>query len=234
MAERGGLLTRAVHESGLRPAATRAVAQLLCYIALGLLLGYCSATPYRYVAPGAAVLKLSFDHAGAHVTACRRRSPAELAALAPNMRQVAQCPRARVAVRVELDLDGQPLYGADLPPAGLAKDGESSIYQRFTLRAGKHRLAMRLRDSRRRAGFDYAREIAVELAPGGVFVIDFNAKAGGFQFPIAAPLRSAPAQEANPAGGTDRRVAAPPQAAIGTLGAMRIALARGHRSDLSR
>lgn len=189
MAERATAL-RGVADSARSPLAPkRIIAQVLCYALFGLLVGYFADSPaYRYLAPNSAVVKLSFNHAGAHVTACRRRTATELAALAPNMRQLTQCPRARVPVRVELDLDGRRLYEAELPPGGLAKDGESSVYQRFTLPVGKHRMVMRLRDSRRKSGFDYVREVAVDLAPGELFVIDFNARAGGFQFPAGKPV----------------------------------------------
>jgi|GEM_PF-550721 len=209
MAERTTALYGVADSARAPFAPKRIIAQVLCYALFGLLVGYFADSPaYRHLAPNSAVVKLSFNHAGAHVTACRRRTPTELAALAPNMRQLTQCPRARVPLRVELDLDGRRLYAAELPPGGLAKDGESSVYQRFTLPAGKHRLVMRLRDSRRKSGFDYVRKVAVDLTPGELFVIDFNPQAGGFQFPAGKPLAAVGRGSLQPVDPVGKNVAA--------------------------
>ena len=49
----------------------------------------------------------------------------------------------------------------------------------FPCTAGEHRLAIRLNDDARTAGFNYRREETVSLKPGKVLVIDFNQEAGG-------------------------------------------------------
>ena len=103
----------------------RAFAQLALYAGFAVVVATFSAyPPYARVDPGNAVVKLSFSHAGAHREACRTLSSQELAALAPNMRSGVDCPRERVPVTVELDIDGERVYHAALPPSGLAGDGQ--------------------------------------------------------------------------------------------------------------
>ncbi len=157
--------------------------QFITYVLFALLIGYFSAAPaYVHVDPRKAVIKLSFSHAGASKQECRRLSPDEIARLAPNMRRPLDCPRERVPLFIELEMDGHPLYRASLPPSGLAGDGSASVYQRFTVEAGRHELTARLRDSRRTEGFDYEGRAEVVLGPEQNFVIDFRAETGGFIF----------------------------------------------------
>ena len=47
---------------------------------------------------------------------------------------------------------------------------------------GQHRLDIRLRDSGRAEGFDYADAATVSLTPGQNFVVDFRGTEGSFQF----------------------------------------------------
>ena len=138
--------------------------------------------PYARVEPGDAVVKLSFSHAGVRREPCRTLSSDELAALAPNMRSGVDCPRARVPVTVELEIDGERVYRAALPASGLANDGPSSVYERFVVPAGAHEIRVRLRDTAREHGFDYERSADVRLVPRQSFVIDFRAELGGFRF----------------------------------------------------
>lgn len=157
--------------------------QGIAYLLFALLIGYFSAAPvYVHVDPDKAVIKLSFSHAGARKEECRRLNPEEIARLAPNMRRPFDCPRERVPLLVELVMDGRVLYRASLPPSGLAGDGAASVYQRFTVESGGHKLIARLRDSRRTEGFDYEGRAEAQLDPGQNFVIDFRAETGGFVF----------------------------------------------------
>ena len=91
------------------------------------------------------------------------------------------CPRGRVSLLVELDIDGERGYSAWLPPSGLAGDGASTAYERFVVAPGRHRITARLRDSRREQGFDHELDEGVELAAGQHLVIDFRANTGGFR-----------------------------------------------------
>ncbi len=157
--------------------------QAVAYILFAAFLGVFSVAPsYTYLEPDLAVIKLSFSHAGDRVGPCRRLTQEEIDKLPPNMRRSEDCPRARLPLLVELELDGEIATHRLLPPVGLQRDGASSVYQRFQVAAGKHRIVARLRDSARSEGFDYEGEAEVEIVPGQNFVIDFRAESGGFIF----------------------------------------------------
>jgi len=98
------------------------------------------------------------------------------------MRRPSDCPRERLPLLIELELDGEPLYRDSLPASGLAGDGASTAYKKFPVAAGKHTLVARLRDSRRAAGFDYEQTAEITLNPQQNFVLDFRPELGGFLF----------------------------------------------------
>jgi hypothetical protein len=134
------------------------------------------------VAPDQALIKLSFVHGAQRRGDCRRLSPDELAKLAPNMRKSMECPRERLPVVVELELDDELLYAAKLPPTGLSGDGPSRAYERFVVSPGRRVLTIRLRDTARAEGFDHVEQKQVDLAPGQILAVDFDAVRGGFRF----------------------------------------------------
>lgn len=145
-----------------------------------LAIGYLANRPaYTNFPEDQAMIRLSFSHGGGRPD-CRRRTPEELAALPPNMRAPMDCPRGRLPVTVELDLDGAPLYHALLPPGGLQGDGPSRVHRGFAVSPGTHTITARLRDSDRTEGFDYTKEVTLDLAPRQNLVIDFKTDAGGF------------------------------------------------------
>lgn len=137
---------------------------------------------YRSLPPDSAVVKLSFTHGSNRETECRRRTPEELAKLPPNMRKPLECPRTRGNVHVELDIDGNAVYREDLRPSGISGDGPARVYRRFVVAAGKHTIAVRLRDTPRTEGFDYSGTSDAVLATDQNFVIDFRPEARGFVF----------------------------------------------------
>ena len=98
----------------------------------------------------------------------------------PNMRIRQECPRQRAPVIVELELDGAPLYRESLSPSGLSRDGAASVYRRFVVPAGTHRLSARLADNAK-GEFNYRGEKTLTLAPAQIVVVEFHAPAG-FQF----------------------------------------------------
>lgn len=157
-------------------------AQVILYSAFAVMLGYFSVSPtYTRINPDFGVIKLSFSHAGQPETECRRRTQAQLDELAPNMRRAMDCPRRRVPLLVELDLDGERIYRAFLPPSGLSGDGASTIYKGFPVPAGEYTVMVRLRDSRREEGFDWRMERMIRILPRQNLVIDFRAETGGFK-----------------------------------------------------
>jgi hypothetical protein len=160
--------------------ALRIAAQLALYVPLMALIGYFSSAP-TFSPVGANEALLSFIHAAQRKAPCRERSAEELAKLAPNMRAALDCPRERAPLFVELELDGKVVLRREVPPAGLQRDGNATVYHRLPVPAGKHRIVVRLRD-RPGEGFNFTGEETVELAPGRVLLIDFVAAKGGFLF----------------------------------------------------
>lgn len=160
----------------------RYLAQALLYAAFVAVIGYFSTSPaYTHLAPNQALLKLSLTHAGERKAACRERTPEELAKLAPNMRAQTVCPRERVPVVIDIELDGAPLFRVTAPPSGLAKDGASTVYRRVPVASGRHRISARLADGPDGA-FRYATDTTLDILPGRVVVIDFDTAKGGFVF----------------------------------------------------
>ena len=156
-------------------------AQAVSLAAVAALIGFFSVAPaYTHLAPGLAVIKLTFTHGAPRVTDCRRLSSEELAKLPPNMRRPTECPRRRPPVWVEFTLDAQTMLTVWLPPSGLSGDGPSRIYRSFAVPPGPHRLTVRLRDSGRISGFDYEFDRTVDLAARQNLVIDFHPTSGGF------------------------------------------------------
>ncbi len=146
-------------------------------------IGYFSSAPaYEHFPKDMALIKASFSHAGQPKEECHVRTAEELANLPPNMRVPVQCGRERSPVMFDLELDGKVVYRAELPPAGLSRDGVSTVYQRFQVPVGRHHLRARLKDSVRVPDFNYVKEADVELAPAQVFVVEFSARTGGFIF----------------------------------------------------
>lgn len=157
--------------------------QIVVYAALAAILGYLSIRPaYQHFSPDDAVITLSFAHGAARKGGCRRLTPAEIAELPPNMRKPLDCPRERLPVVIELDLNGEPLFQDSLSPTGLAGDGPSRIHRDFKVIAGRYEITARLRDSARESGYDYVGSEIVELGPRRRLVVDFRADVGGFVF----------------------------------------------------
>lgn len=160
----------------------RVLAQLLLYVPLMALIGYFSSAPtYTHLPADKALLRLSFSHAGELKQECRQRSPEELAKLPPNMRAAQDCPRERTPVTIELTVDGEQIYRADVEPSGLHRDGASTVYRRLVVPSGKHKIGVRMRD-RPGETFNHERELVIDLHPGGALLIDFNTAQGGFVF----------------------------------------------------
>ncbi len=162
--------------------ALRIAAQLLLYVPLMALIGYFSTEPrFSTLAPDEALVRLSFIHAAERKEPCRERSAEELAKLAPNMRAALDCPRERATLLIELEVDGEIALRREVPPAGIQRDGNATVYHRLPLPAGRHRIVARLRD---RPGevFNFIGETTLELAPGAALLIDFSKAKGGFVF----------------------------------------------------
>jgi hypothetical protein len=137
---------------------------------------------YRQIPRGSGIVMLTFVHGSDRRAECRRLTQEEIAKLPPNMRRVDDCPRRRRPIDVELDVDGRTIFRASLSPTGIAGDGPSKVYERFVLPAGRHDLAVRMRDTPRSEGFDHERSGRIELVPDQLFVIDYRSANSEFVF----------------------------------------------------
>jgi hypothetical protein len=137
---------------------------------------------YRSTPSGSAVVMLSFVHGADRKAACRRLTPEEIAKLPPNMRKVQDCPRGRMPIYVELDLNGRTAFSKSLPPTGIAGDGPSRVYERFVVPAGRYDIGVRMRDTTRSDGFDRVGATTVTLAPDQMLVVDFRPERNEFVF----------------------------------------------------
>ncbi len=135
--------------------------------------------PYKPLAEGQALIKVSFTHTGKPVGDCRSLTPEELAKLPPNMRAPMKCPRERSPVSIEVDIDGKTVLNRTAQPSGLSRDGASAVYERLQVPAGAQHIAVRMQDDVRAKGFTYQRRDTVTLQPLQVLVIDFSAEKGG-------------------------------------------------------
>jgi ferredoxin len=178
------------------PAPLRAAGQLAVAAAVATGIGWFATRPsHALIGPDEAEIRLSFSHASQPLKPCRHFTPEELARLPFDQRRATTCERGRWPVHVEFDIDGRAVYRGIQQPAGLWNDGPSTVYVRFRVPTGAHRLDARLRDSGRAAGFDYARSADVTLAPGQNFVVDFAGSEGGFKFARATPGAGEPSAE---------------------------------------
>jgi ferredoxin/coenzyme F420-reducing hydrogenase delta subunit len=184
---------RAQLRDWLRP--VRWSGQALVYALVVGFVGFFATQPaYTWLRQDHAVLKLSFSHAGQPLKPCRRLTHEEMMNTPFSERRASDCERGRWPVYVELDLNGESVYRGTHEPAGLWNDGPSSVYARFEVPAGRHRLEARLRDNGASSGFTVVEARDVDLRPGENFVIDFREADGGFRFGV--PSRPADAEEA--------------------------------------
>lgn len=170
--------------SEARPAAKLGPAawagQVLLYGLFAAAIGVFSQWPrYHPIEPGQALIKLSFTRVGKPVGDCRKPSAEEQAKLPPTMRAPEICPRERSPITVQVDVDGQRALERVAAPTGLSKDGAAAVYERLIVPAGERRIAVRLSDDVRARDKPYLREAQVQLVPGQVLVIDFDAEKGG-------------------------------------------------------
>ena len=169
--------TRAIRRSWPKPLQWTAWVALFGALAFGT--GALASWPaWRVLGPEQAVISLSLRHVAKTRIECKPLTPEELIKLKPNMRRQVGCPRERWPVYVELLRDGQPLYQGEHAPAGLWNDGPSTVLERIVVPQGLQTLTVRLRDSGRKAGFDYEQEIPADLAAAQNFVIEFRADRG--------------------------------------------------------
>lgn len=130
--------------------------------------------PYVRLTPEQSMITLALSHAGKPVQECRKKSPEEMAKLAPNMRVLEDCPRERSPVKIEVLMDNNPVIDQVVDPPGLYKDQGVDIYHSVKVPVGDHRLEIRMNDSVTVDGPTHHFEQSVSLAPAQLLVIQFN------------------------------------------------------------
>ena len=161
----------------------RYIGQFLFFLALAVFVGYFSSKlVYRTMPEGTAQIKMSFAHGAARKIDCRKLTSKEIAKLPANERRPNNCSRERIAILVQLSVDGEMLYDTLLEPTGLSNDGPARTYQKFIVPTGAHTIVARMRDTKRTSGFDYESEHQVTLKEYQNLAIDFKVDNGGFQF----------------------------------------------------
>lgn len=159
------------------------VFQVALFAAFGVFVGwFATMPPYQYADAGVASVKVSLSHAADRVEPCVQLTPEQIAELAMNMRRTEACERERLPLNVEIDIDGETVLALRAEPTGLWNDGPSSVYERFDVAPGPHRVTARLRDTARADGWDYTDSADVVLEPGRYFTVTFKAETGGFNF----------------------------------------------------
>ncbi len=152
----------------------RFVLQAFNYAVFMAIVWYFATSPsITIIGEDEAVITIAFSHAGQLREPCRRLSQEELNQLAPNMRKVEDCPRERSPVMISAELDGEPFYDALLPPPGLFDDGGVDVFHRIKVRAGEHRLTLKMNDSVRVDGFNHNLEQQVIIQPSHILLVGF-------------------------------------------------------------
>ena len=161
----------------------RVLALGITYGLFALVVGWFSIWPrFQLLQPEQAMISLTFSHAGQRVHECRALSQEELEKLPPNMRNPFDCPRGRQSVQVQFKVDWDVLYEATLPPSGIWKDGESTVYRRLPVAAGARQLFIGMRDSARSEGFDYELAAEIVLEENQHLLVEFDAERQAFVF----------------------------------------------------
>jgi hypothetical protein len=161
----------------------RRIAQAALFAAFALVVGYLSVNPgYNYASAEQAAIKLSLSHAAERLEPCVQLTVEQIAAMPANERRPAKCSRERLPLTVELEIDGEILVRIEAAPSGLWSDGPASVYERFDIAPGRHRVTARLRDTAREDGWDFAHSEDVVLEPARYFTVTFKADTGGFSF----------------------------------------------------
>jgi hypothetical protein len=145
---------------------------------MGLVWYFATAPSIRIIGEDEAMITIAFAHAGQLREPCRKLSYEELAKLAPNMRKPDDCPRERSPVKIETLLNGKPLYGETLQPAGLFGDGGVDVYYSQKIPAGDHLLTLKMNDSVRIKGFNHNLEQQIKVDPAQILLVDFDSRYG--------------------------------------------------------
>jgi hypothetical protein len=164
---------------GIENKPLRYLLQAINYTVFMALIWYFASAPsIRLLEHDEAMITIAFAHAGDLRQPCHKLSSEELANLAPNMRKLEDCPRARSPVIIEALLDGETLYSKTLLPSGLYSDGGVDVYFSGKVTAGSHRFEIAMNDSVRQQGFNHSFNQQITISPAQIVLIDFDTEKG--------------------------------------------------------
>ncbi len=155
--------------------ARRYLGQALLYAAFFLPIVYFTQQPaHTHLGADLAVLKVAVRHAGKRIGECTPITGADYQNQPANMKRAEICPRERSPLQLELRLDGETLYRAEVPASGLHSDGVSSMYRRFSIPTGIHHLELLMNDDVAVQGPTWRLSRDIDLAPAQVMVATFK------------------------------------------------------------
>jgi hypothetical protein len=154
---------------------THYLGQAVLYGLFFVPLAYLTSNPlHTQQEAGMATLKVAVRHAGKIVGECKPVDSEQYARMPANMKRPEICPRERSPLRLAVELDGEILYAEVVPAAGLHSDGVASVYMRFEVPAGKHRLRLGMNDDVAVEGDTWEFDQEVTLAAAQVVVARFK------------------------------------------------------------
>lgn len=153
---------------------------------------YFSDTSYSFYSPQNSAVKVAFKHTGKRIADCGeadlfrsegeryRKELKDTRQVKMNIEKLANCPRERHPVVLELYMDGKEMLKKAYPPTGIKSDMASYIYDEFVIEPGVHKFEARLYDKGAKDAPDYTIEQVVTVAPKEVKVIRVDDKLNKF------------------------------------------------------
>ncbi len=183
----GGSLARIGQEFRASPAgqkpssARRRAIQVAGALGMAILLGAAtwlfSNLPYRTPHSPEPELVVSFNHHGAILDA-RKLTKEELDKRLPHMRAQVNVTRARVPVRLRVQVDGQTVHDRAYKSKGLSHDGPSMAVVRLPVAPGHHAVQVELADTADSGQWTQRWAETVEFQENHLRVVLFDTKAG--------------------------------------------------------
>lgn len=156
---------------------------------LAVLIALPSHSRYSFYSPDDSALKVAFKHTGKRKVDCDenalikregeryRRQLKESKQVKMNIAGLANCPRERFPVILEITLDGEKILDKAYSPTGLKKDMASYVYEEFIIKPGGHKFVAKLFDSGHKDAPDFVYEDSFNIGRRDIKLIRFDDKA---------------------------------------------------------
>ena len=171
-----------------RPPAGRVAGFAALLVGVSWALAVFSAWPWHAFPPGAAVLRISFNHVSAFAAAgTAALSPEDIAKLPAHMRPAdASRPSTgrRRPVRLTVSVDGAPALVREYLPGGWRHDGPLYGYEELRVTPGRHTVSMRLADVGGDRDLSLTQDIDIVPGAAPLFELRSGRWRGGDHAPI--------------------------------------------------